>query len=315
MLAAYLALQMAAAVPAPDAAPANAAEPPAAVVLPGDASAAAAPAPAVPVLVPAVAAPAAPADPAMDDVIPRVPGEADPLQPINRIFYAINRPIDRFVIRPAAMTYKTVVPKPLRDGARNFLQLLDEPVVIFNDLLQLRPGRAVRGVARFVVNATLGFGGLFDVAKRKPFHLPHHDNGFGDTLGVYGIGPLLYVYLPVLGPTTMRDFGGDYVDDLVKPRLLYLITHPDSDRPIFRSRGKVGKANTVALVVDGLDERAENDQELQAIEHDSVDPYAAMRTSFLQDRAGEIAGLKAKDGVEAANPHLDDPLLDPAAGK
>ena len=231
------------------------------------------------------------------------------------MFYAINRPIDRFVFRPAAMAYKTVVPKPLRDGARNFLQLIDEPVVVFNDLLQLRPGRAIRGIARFVVNATFGVGGLFDVARRKPFKLPHHENSFGDTLGYYGMGPLLYVYLPVLGPITARDFGGGYVDDLVKPRLLYLITHPDSDKPVFRSKVKVGKAGTVAMVVGGLDERVENDQELKAIENDSVDPYAAMRTSFLQDRAGEIAGLKAKDGAEAANPHFDDPLADPAASK
>ncbi|MBU6267724.1 MAG: VacJ family lipoprotein, partial [Sphingomonadales bacterium] len=233
--------------------------------------------------------------------------------PINRVFYAINRPIDRFVFRPAAMAYKAVLPKPVRDGARNFLQLIDEPAVIFNDVLQLRPGRAIKGVARFVLNATLGFGGLFDVARRKPFKLPHHDNSFGDTLGYYGMGPLLYVYLPVLGPITVRDFGGGYVDDLVKPRLLYAITHPDSDKPIFRTKVKVGRAGTAAMVVGGLDERAESDEDLKAIEHDSVDPYAAMRTSFLQDRAGEIASLKARDGAEPVNPHLDDPLADPAA--
>ena len=312
MLGAYLALQMAVTLPAPaeptpaaQTAEAPTAAPTPAIVLPAT--------PAVTPAAPPAAAP--PADPALDDAVPRVPGEADPLQPINRVFYKINQPIDRFVFRPLAMTYKTVVPKPLRDGARNVLQLIDEPVVIFNDMLQLHPGRAIRGVARFVVNATLGFGGLVDIAKRKPFHLPHHENNFGDTLGYYGIGPLFYVYLPVLGPVTARDFGAGYVDDLIKPRLLYVITHPDSDKPIFRSKVKFGTAGTVALVVGGLDKRAESDDDIKEITNDSVDPYAAMRTNFLQDRAGEIAWLKARPGAEPANPHLDDPLTDPAAGK
>ena len=243
----------------------------------------------------------------------RVPGDADPFEPINRISYAVTQPIDRFILRPAAIAYSKVVPRPLRDGARNFIQLLSEPECIFNDLLQLRPVRALKGVARFVLNGTLGIGGLFDVAKRKPFHITHHDNGFGDTLGYYGVGPLAYFYLPVLGPTTIRDFAGSYVDDLSQPRLLYLITHPDSDKPIFRTRVKLGKVGTIVQVVSGLDQRAENDQELEAIRTDSVDPYAAMRTSYLQDRAGNIAMLKAKDGAEAVNPQLDDPLADPAA--
>ena len=275
------------------------------------------PGPIVAPVPPSVATPAETTPPA-DTPAPtptRIPGDADPFEPINRISYAVTQPIDRFILRPAAIAYSKVVPRPLRDGARNFIQLLSEPECIFNDLLQLRPVRALKGVARFVLNGTLGIGGLFDVAKRKPFHIPHHDNGFGNTLGYYGVGPLAYFYMPVLGPTTIRDFAGDYVDDLSQPRLLYLITHPDSDKPIFRSRVKLGMLGTIVRVVGGLDQRAENDQELEAIRTDSVDPYAAMRTSYLQDRAGEIAALKAKDGAEAANPHLDDPLADPAAGK
>ncbi|MBU6268022.1 MAG: VacJ family lipoprotein, partial [Sphingomonadales bacterium] len=122
MLGAYLALQMAVTLPAPadPATPTPAAAPAEAVAAPT------APAIVVPTPVAPAAAPA-PTTPALDDVVPRVPGETDPLQPINRVFYAINRPIDRFVFRPAAMAYKAVLPKPVRDGARNFLQLIDEP--------------------------------------------------------------------------------------------------------------------------------------------------------------------------------------------
>lgn len=248
------------------------------------------------------------------DVIPAVPGERDPLQPINRVFYAITQPIDQVLIRPVAMAYQAAVPRPLRDGARNGLQNLSEPVVAINDLLQARPDRAVKTLARFVINSTFGFLGLFDVAKRKPFHIAHHDNGFGDTLGVWGMGPLVYFYLPVLGPMTLRDFAGQTADDFAQPRLLHKITHPNSHDGLWSTAAGTETADVIALAVEGIDERAENDQELKAIRNDSVDPYAALRTSFLQDRAGEIAALKAKDG-EGANPHLDDPLEDPAAKK
>jgi len=252
-------------------------------------------------------------DPAVAET--RIPGAADPFMPLNRISYAITQPIDRFILRPAAIAYTKVVPAPLRDGARNAIQNLSEPLVIFNDLLQLRPGRAVRGVARIVLNSVIGIGGLFDVAKRKPFAIPHHANGFGDTFGYYGVGPIFYLYLPVLGPTTLRDTAGGYVDDLAQPRLLYKISHPDSDKPVWSTRINLGTTGTIISIVDGLDKRAENDQELESIRNTSVDPYAALRANYLQDRAGEIAALRAKDGKPAANPHMDDPLADPAATK
>lgn len=242
-----------------------------------------------------------------------VPGVRDPLEGFNRVSYAITLPIDRFLIRPVAMAYKTVIPHPLRDGARNFISNLYEPVVFANDLLQFRPKRALHTALRMVLNTAFGIGGLFDVAKRKPFHLPHHANGFGDTLGYYGIGPIAYLYLPVIGPTTIRDFSGEVADNFAEPRLLDKIVHPDSDRSLLRARLKMGTYSTVVLVVNGLDQRAENDQELQTIKHTSVDPYATLRSSYLQDRAGEIAGLQARDGQAPVNPTLEDPLLDPAA--
>jgi len=252
-------------------------------------------------------------DPALVDA--RIPGITDPLAPINRVSYAISQPIDRFILRPAAMAYKAVVPHPLRDGARNAIRNLNDPLIVFNDLLQLRPGRAIRSTVRFILNSTLGLGGLFDVAKRKPFHIPHHANSFGDTLGYYGVKPLLYLYLPVLGPNTLRDFGASYVDSFAHPRLLYKITHPDSDRPVWKTRIDLGKAGIVTTVVGGLDARAQADDDLKRFREDSIDPYAALRAAYLQDRAGEIATLKAKAGATSENSHFDDPLTDPAAGR
>lgn len=237
----------------------------------------------------------------------------DPLEPVNRISYAISQPIDRLVLRPLAMTYKAVVPKPARDGARNAISNIGEPVVFLNDILQLRPGRALKTLFRFLINSTIGVGGLFDIAKREPFHLKHRSNGFGSTLGYYGVGPIMYLYLPVLGPTTLRDTSSQYVDPLVSDRLLDKVLYPNSGRKLLKESPQIGTPGTVITVVNGLDQRAENDDDLRRFKEDSVDPYAALRASFMQDRAGEIAGLRAKDGEVPKAEAFDDPLTDPEA--
>jgi phospholipid-binding lipoprotein MlaA len=239
----------------------------------------------------------------------------DPLEPINRISYAITQPIDRFVLRPLAMTYQAVVPKPARDGARNAIRNIREPVVFVNDLIQLRPGRALRTLGRFLINSTIGVFGLFDIAKREPFHLKHHANGFGSTLGYYGVGPLLYLYLPVLGPTTLRDSAAQYGDSLIGDRLLDKAINPNSGRSLFKGSPQLGTTGTAITIVDGLDLRAENDEDLRHIAENSIDPYAALRADFLQDRAGEIAELRAKDGEAPRTEAFDDPLVDPEAAK
>lgn len=239
----------------------------------------------------------------------------DPLEPISRLSYAISQPIDRFIIRPAAMVYQTVIPKPARDGARNAISNLSEPIVFLNDLIQFRPKRAFLTLARLIINSAIGLGGLFDIAKRKPFNLPHRDNNFGDTLGYYGIGPIMYFYLPVFGPTTLRDSAGQYGDSYFKDRILHKLIHPGGRSLFFRTQPKLGKSGTILTIISGLDQRAEADGDLKAITEGSVDPYASLRASYLQDRVAEIAGLRAKDGEQPANQAFDDPLLDPEAAK
>ena len=265
-----------------------------------------------------IAAPAAPTakpDPnaSLDDIDLAAPKAfPDPLEPINRISYAISQPIDQLILRPAAMVYKTVIPRPARDGARNAISNFGEPIVFLNDILQLRPDRAVRTLGRFLINSILGLGGIFDIAKREPFHIEHHNNGFADTLGYIGIGPILYVYVPVLGPTTLRDSAGSYGDSYFWDRNLHKLIHPNGRSPYFRTQPKLGKSDTIITIINGLDQRVENDDDLRHFKEDSIDPYAALRADFLQDRAGEIAWLKAKNGEAPANSHLDDPLVDPA---
>ena len=242
---------------------------------------------------PAPAPEAAPLPPA-DTAAP--PAPSDPLRGFNRISYKISQPVDRFVMRPIAIVYIHAVPHPLRDGIHNFLGNLFEPVVFVNDVLQLRFKRAARTAARMAVNTAFGIGGIFDVAKRPYFKLPDHPNGFGDTLGYYGVGPGPFLYLPIL---------------------LGKMINPDNDKSFFHSSAHLGNTSTAQLVAGGIDERARAEDGLQAIKAGSVDPYASLRSSYLQARAGEIAALKAKgDGnpdAAAKVPALDDPLADPAS--
>lgn len=223
--------------------------------------------------------------------------ENDPLEGFNRVSFEFSQAVDKVLIRPAAMAYRAVVPKPLRDGAHNVLSNLDEPLVFLNDFLQLRPDRMVKTLFRFLINSTLGIGGLFDVAKREPFNLPHHANSFGDTLGYYGVGPGPYIYVPILGPTTLRDALGSS-EDMIEPKLI--------GSPFTRSDYGIATS-----VVSGLDQRERNDADLKAMLSGAIDPYATFRADYLQDRAGEIASLKARKGEQPTVSGFDDPLTDP----
>jgi phospholipid-binding lipoprotein MlaA len=243
---------------------------------------------------------AAATDPLEEELARSIRPDSDPLEGFNRISFAVSMAIDKAILRPVALTYVKIAPKPLRDGMRNVLAHWGAPIIAANDLLQLKPKRAIRTIARFLINTLLGLGGLFDVAREKKFNLPHHGNSFSNTLGFYGVKPGPYIYLPVLGPTTLRD-QANRVQNYV----------PGIDTPYFRN----GRGTVFGYLL-GLEDRANNDQELKALLDDSVDPYASFRTTWLQDRQGEIERLKAPDGKEPgsveANP-LDDALADPAA--
>ncbi|MDE1915631.1 MAG: VacJ family lipoprotein [Sphingomonadales bacterium] len=246
----------------------------------------------------------------------------DPLIGLNRIFYAINQPIDRFIIRPPAMVYKAVIPKPARDGVHNALANIYSPVTFVNDVLQLRPKRALNTLGRFIINSTLGIAGLFDVAKRKPFHMQGHYNNFSDTLAMVGMSAGPYLYLPVIGPTTFRDLMGAGGDTFTQPLLVNRVSRSDDRIVGTRRPRKVSvisstlQLSTFGYVLAGLsalDRRADADEELKALKASSVDPYAALREAYLQSREADIAALKAKDGEAAPVTGFDDPLTDPAA--
>src|SRR5665213_195235 len=193
----------------------------------------------------------------------------DPWEGFNRAAFAFNLALDRDLLRPISRLFHLKA-GPIGAALHNFLTNLSEPVVFFNDVLQARPTRAARTAARFTLNT---IGGVVDVARRAG--IPHHDNGFGVTLGRYGVGPGPYLFLPLLGPSTVRDILGIGVDSVSSP--LFWASYP------YKTDAGLGIA-----VFRGVDERIQAGPDLDALVSDAADPYATLRSTWLQARQGEI---------------------------
>jgi len=171
---------------------------------------------------------------------------------------------------------------------------IGEPVAIINDVLQGRPRPFGRDTVRFVADSTAGIGGMIDVAGMHG--LPHHDNDFGVTLGVWGVRPGPYLFVPVLGPSTVRDSIGAGVDVLLNP-FTYL-----------RFPGRLSLQYSTT-VVGTLDRRATTQGDLEVITADAADPYATLRSVYLQSREAQIRGDDAAPDL----PQIDDPAPTPPA--
>lgn len=209
----------------------------------------------------------------------RVHTEGDPFEGLNRQLFRLHKGLDRFVVRPVAITYKRVTPRPLRVGLRNVINNLGEPITFVNDVLQLKPKRAGQTVARFAVNSTVGVGGLFDVATAMK--VERHEEDFGQTLGRYGAGPGPYIFIPVLGPSSLRDSVGRAVDVVVNPLAI-------DDLDI------TAETRTGIAVADGIDTRAQLDPALKEVERTATDEYATLRSAYWQNRKAAIADGQTK---------------------
>ena len=204
----------------------------------------------------------------------------DPFENVNLQSFELTRKVDEAVFAPIAMGYKRAIPSPIRSGLRNILRNLDQPVVFLNYLLQLKPGKAAETLGRFTVNSTIGIAGLIDVAKRKPFNLPHRVNGLANTMGFYGIKPGPFFYLPFYGPTTLRDLFGFTADRLVLP----LAVGTPFNTLVY-------SVPTTAL--RSIDRRAEVDDQIQDL-RSAGNPYAASREFYLERRQAEIDALRGR---------------------
>ncbi len=198
----------------------------------------------------------------------------DPLEPLNRYFFELNRMFDFLLIHPWADTYRLIVPEFGRKRVHNALDNLSAPMDVINDALQGRATDGVTTVGRFVVNSTLGAGGLFDVAT--DFGLAATDADFGQTLHVWGLPEGPYLVLPMFGPSNPRDAAG-------------MVAEMFGD-PI----GWTFKLNDLSMVNDGLtgmgaiDKRAEFIEPLESLEKSSIDFYAQMRSMSRQHRAKQL---------------------------
>lgn len=214
----------------------------------------------------------------------RTPIPGDPLEQINVTTYAAMAQVDAAVVAPVARVYERGLPRSLRNILSNFFANLREPIVALNYLLQLKPGKAVETLARFAINSTAGFGGINDVARERPFHLPRRANGFANTLGYYGVGSGPFLVLPLVGATTLRDVLGGGVDQLVLPTAV--------GRPL--TSPFYGAA---AYTINSLDFRIEFDAQIAGYRA-SGDPYGTMRTAYLARRTCEIEALHGRIAAE-----------------
>ena len=206
--------------------------------------------------------------------------KGDPLMKVNEKTFAVAQAVDKAVFEPVALAYKHGLPEPVRDGLRNFFRNLREPVIAFNFLLQLHPGKAAETLARFAINTTIGGAGIFDVASHRPFKLPRRRNGFADTLGYYGVKPGPFLFLPIFGPTTLRDLIGETLDRVLVPAAI----GGPFRKPAF---------SIPAATLSALDRRAEIDDRLQML-REAANPYRARREQYLTRRALEIEGLHSR---------------------
>jgi len=201
------------------------------------------------------------------------PDPNDPFEQTNRSTFAGHVALQRNVIVPVEDVYTDTVPEGVRAGLHNFLLNLEFPAIFINDALQLSPGRAVTTMARFVINSTVGIGGVLDPART--FGLPFRDNDFGATLANYGVGDYPYLMVPVIGPTNPRDLTGKVVDIFLNP--VHYIAVPGG---ILTDVGENGAKE--------LDSRSENYEELSRIEKTDADPYATVRRLSRERRNAEI---------------------------
>lgn len=213
---------------------------------------------------------------------------SDPWEGVNRDLYAVHDAIDRAVLEPVARGYRAITPRVFRTGLSNVLRNLSAPVTFANDLLQGEAERAGVTAARFGLNTTLGLGGMLDPATEVGLEL--HDEDFGQTLGAWGIEAGPYVFVPLLGPTTVRDAAGRIVDIAFDP-----LSWAD-----FENANTARGVRTGATALSSRESLIESVDDLRA---NSLDPYVSIRTTYTLLRQSAVRN--SEERVEDL-PNFDD---------
>ncbi|MBL8502862.1 MAG: VacJ family lipoprotein [Rhodocyclaceae bacterium] len=212
----------------------------------------------------------------------------DPIEGFNRAMFGFNEGLDKVIIKPVATGYEAVLPSPLQTGVSNFFSNIADLMIGVNNLIQGKPAQAASDAGRVLVNTTMGFLGIIDVASTMG--MEKHEEDFGQTFGRWGMGDGAYVVLPFFGPRTARDTIGLVFDVATDP-----VSHIDH----------IPSRNTL-LAVRVISDRAQFLKADKVIEEAALDKYSYVRDAYLQRRQSLI-----HDG----NPPKFDPYSGSQEGK
>ena len=213
----------------------------------------------------------------------------DCFEGLNRATFALNQGLDKVIFKPVAKAYRAL-PSPVRTGTSNALVNISSLVTIPNNVLQGDLRTAGVNTGRFIINTTVGIFGLFDVATKMGFS-EYEKEDYGQTLAVWGMGPGCYVVLPVLGPSTIRDTAGSFINVMGGDPYYNISTHGNNEY--------LDKSDyMLTKVLTGVDFRAKNIESFENLEKNSMDFYAAAKSLYLQDRKRKIKNTKPSATIE-----------------
>jgi phospholipid-binding lipoprotein MlaA len=203
----------------------------------------------------------------------------DCFEGLNRATFALNQNLDKAVFKPIAEAYRAL-PSSVRSGTSNALDNISSLITVPNNILQGEFKTAGINTGRFVVNTTVGILGILDVADQIGFP-KYEKEDYGQTLGVMGFSEGCYLVIPVLGPSTIRDTAGSFLNILGGDPYYNASTHGNNE---FLS----DKVYMTTKVISGIDFRAKNLESIDNLEKNSMDFYASVRSLYLQDRQQKI---------------------------
>ena len=206
-------------------------------------------------------------------------GSKDCFEKLNRATFSFNQGLDRAIIKPIAKGYRNL-PDPIQRGTSNAVKNLSTLITIPNNILQGDIKLAIINTARLAVNSTVGLLGIVDVANKMGFP-KYEKEDYGQTLGAWGVGPGCYIVLPVLGPSTIRDTAGSFVNVLGGDPWYNASVHGNNE---FLSESLY----ITSRALGGVDFRANNIESFENLEANSIDFYASVKSLYLQDRENKI---------------------------
>tara|TARA_E500000178_G_scaffold47824_1_gene43058 strand:- start:1192 stop:1992 length:801 start_codon:yes stop_codon:yes gene_type:complete len=203
----------------------------------------------------------------------------DCFEKLNRATFSLNQGLDKAIIKPIAKGYRKL-PDPIQKGTSNAVKNISTLVTIPNNVLQGDIKTAAINTGRLIVNTTIGILGFVDVANKMGFP-KYVKEDYGQTLGAWGVGPGCYVVLPILGPSTVRDTAGSFVNVFGGDPWYNASTHGNNE---FLSE----RLYLTSKALSGVEFRANNIDSINNLQMNSIDFYASVKSLYLQDRENKI---------------------------